>query len=325
MRRRRIALLMVPLLLLAACAPTVQNAGPRMHAATLSDGAVLAPDGTRLALRRWLPASDTSPQAVILALHGFNDYSNAFESAARRWAEAGIATYAFDQRGFGETDPRGLWPGGATLAADARDVLDLLAARHPGAPLYLLGESMGAAVALAAVTEGEPHAPLAGLILSAPAVQGWQTLSWFAQSALWLTAYSVPWWSATGRGLDIQASDNIEMLRALARDPLVIRQTRIDALYGLVGLMDEALDAAPAVTTPTLLLFGAKDELIERDVIERLDGALGAPHRTAVYSEGWHMLLRDLQAETVIDDIAHWIEHPDAPLPSGADGGLVAP
>ena len=176
---------------------------------------------------------------------------------------------------------RGLWPGSTTLAADARDGLDLLAARHPETPLYLLGESMGAAVALTALAEGEPHAPLAGLILSAPALQGWQTLSWFAQSALWLSAYSVPWWSATGRGLDIQVSDNIEMLRALARDPLVIRETRIDALYGLVGLMDEALDAAPAIGIPTLLLFGANDELIEPDAIARLDTSLAAPHRTA--------------------------------------------
>ena len=322
---RRIALLMVPLLILAACAPTVQNAGPRLHPATLSEDTVFAADGARLALRRWSAANEAAPRAVILALHGFNDYSNAFDDAARRWAEIGIATYAFDQRGFGETDPRGLWPGSATLAADARDVLDLLAVRHRSTPLYLLGESMGAAVALTALADGEPHAPLAGLILSAPAVQGWQTLSWFAQSALWLTAYSVPWWSATGRGLDIQASDNIEMLRALARDPLVIRQTRIDALYGLVGLMDEALDAAPAIATPTLLLFGAKDGLIECDVIARLDTSLAAPHRTAIYPEGWHMLLRDLQAERVIDDVAHWITNPDAPLPSGADGVLVAP
>jgi acylglycerol lipase len=310
---------MVPLLLFAACAPTVQSAGPWSQAAALSEDAVIAPDGVSLALRHWPVADDSAPRAVILALHGFNDYSNAFDNAARQWANAGITTYAYDQRGFGETGPRGLWPGSATLTADVREVLDLLATRHPQAPLYLLGESMGAAVALATMSEAKPHVPLAGLILSAPAVQGWRTLDWLAQSALWLSAYSVPWWTATGRGLDIQASDNIEMLHALARDPLIIHQTRIDALYGLVGLMDDALDAAPLVTTPTLLLFGAKDELIDRDVIDQLDDTLSAPHRVAIYPNGWHMLLRDLQAEAVIDDIAHWIENPDTPLSSGTD------
>jgi hypothetical protein len=32
------------------------------------------------------------------------------------------------------------------------------------------------------------------------------------------------------------------------------------------------------------------------------------------------MLLRDLQAEVVWKDIAAWIDRPNLPLPSGADG-----
>jgi len=33
----------------------------------------------------------------------------------------------------------------------------------------------------------------------------------------------------------------------------------------------------------------------------------------------------DLQAELAIDDVAHWIEYLDAPLPLGVDGVSVAP
>jgi acylglycerol lipase len=39
----------------------------------------------------------------------------------------------------------------------------------------------------------------------------------------------------------------------------------------------------------------------------------------AVYEKGYHMLMRDLQAETVLRDIVHWIDAPTDPLPSGAD------
>ncbi len=42
-------------------------------------------------------------------------------------------------------------------------------------------------------------------------------------------------------------SDNIEMLRALGKDPLVIKRTRIDALKGLVDLMSNAETALPAI------------------------------------------------------------------------------
>src|SRR3546814_13687678 len=62
--------------------------------------------------------ADGPPAAIILALHGFNDYSRSFEAPAAYWADRGIATYAYDQRGFGQTPHRGLWPGAARLIAD---------------------------------------------------------------------------------------------------------------------------------------------------------------------------------------------------------------
>ena len=97
-------------------------------------------------------------KAVILALHGFNDYSNAFEGPGEAWAERGIATYAYDQRGFGAAPERGLWPGRAALAADAATAAQILRRLYPRVPLYLLGDSMGGAVAVVAMT-GESGTP----------------------------------------------------------------------------------------------------------------------------------------------------------------------
>src|SRR3546814_4280788 len=48
-------------------------------------------------------------RAVILGLHGFNDYSNAFSEPAAYWATQGIITYAYDQRGFGGAPFHGRW------------------------------------------------------------------------------------------------------------------------------------------------------------------------------------------------------------------------
>jgi hypothetical protein len=127
----------------------------------------------------------------------------------------------------------------------------------------------------------------------------------------------------TGQGLNRRPSDNIAMLRALGRDPLVIKETRVDAIKGLVDLMDAAYDATRSgiARPPLLVLYGARDEIVpDAPVVEamrRLAGTDG--HRAALYGNGWHMLLRDLQAETVWRDIAAWIADPAAPLPSGAD------
>jgi alpha-beta hydrolase superfamily lysophospholipase len=134
----------------------------------------------------------------------------------------------------------------------------------------------------------------------------------------------MPGLTLTGRGLEIRPSDNIAMLRALAHDPLVIHETRIDAIYGLVELMDAALAAAPRLDAAALVMYGAKDDIVPREAIERFVDALPPEpgrRRLAWYADGYHMLLRDLEGSLVATDVANWVTSPRAPLPSGADRG----
>jgi alpha-beta hydrolase superfamily lysophospholipase len=286
--------------------------------ARLVDESVIAADGTRLPLQKWLPVA--APRAVILAIHGFNDYAHGFDLPAKRLVGAGIAVYAYDQRGFGRTETRGLWPGTEALVDDAAAAARLLRARYPSVPFFLLGESMGGAVAMLALTR--PGAPsVDGAILEAPAVWGRRHLSWFRQAALDFFAHTIPWYPLTGQGLRIQASDNEAALRALRDDKWVIKQTRVDALYGLVELMDEAFAAGAKLTTPTLLLYGRRDDLIPPEPTADMLTSVPAeaPVRVAVYDSGFHYLLRDLGAARVLDDIAAWTRDTRATLPSGAE------
>jgi alpha-beta hydrolase superfamily lysophospholipase len=329
----------VAALMLAGCAPTTDEdarlAGigtPRAAAdpkptPRLAGSSFVAADGQVLPLRRWLPAGET--KAVILALHGFNDYSNAFDGPGAAWAEDGIATYAFDQRGFGAAPGRGRWPGRTALAADVGTASRVLRRVYPGTPLYLLGESMGGAVATVAMTgeAGLPPPPVDGVILVAPAVWGRSTMGIAPRVVLWAGVRVMPGLTLTGRGLDIRPSDNVPMLRALARDPWVIKQTRVDTIYGLVDLMDAALAAAPRLRAPLLLMYGAEDEIIPKQPVRRFVEALpedaGERRKLAWYAHGYHMLLRDIEGPTVAADVASWVLRPGAPLLSGADRGAA--
>jgi alpha-beta hydrolase superfamily lysophospholipase len=277
------------------------------------------PDGTRLPLRSWRP--DGAPKAAIVGLHGFNDYAEGYEMPGRWFAQHGYALYAYDQRGFGRAPHRGLWPGADTLIADAATAVDLVRARHPETPVYLMGLSMGGAVILAAA--GADALPeVDGVVLAAPAVWARGEMPFYQRWALWLTVHTVPWLQLSGQGLDRLPSDNIPMLRALGRDPQVIGATRMDSVYGLTGLMSRALDARGALDTAVLALYGARDEIVPPEPTEKLWRAL-ADRDTAtlgLYDSGWHMLLRDLQAPAVWRDIAAWIDRGGrGPLPSGAD------
>ncbi len=298
-------------------------AAPDLPLPTRATERFIADDGTQLPLRVWLP--DGKVVAAIVALHGMNDYSNAFTGPAEEWAKHGIATYAYDQRGFGEGPGRGQWAVTRQLDEDAAAACRLVHRNHPGVAAYLLGESMGGAVAITAVTgaAGAPRPSCDGLILSAPAVWGRDTMNVFERVALWTAWEVAPDMTVTGSGLHITPSDNVPMLRALGRDPLFIKETRVAAIKGLVDLMDEALAAAPGLDEPLLLIYGARDEIIPREpmrlMVDRLPPAGPAHPRIAVYPDGYHLLLRDLEAPLVQHDIESWIADHAAPLPSGAD------
>lgn len=329
--------LMAALLGLAACAPPAEVSAPEADAVVASaaaapaprpvarfvDGTFITRDGARLPLRRWLP--DGEPKAVILGLHGFNDYSHAFAVPAAAWAKDGIATYAYDQRGFGAAPERGRWPGRAVLAADAAAACGILRRLYPGIPLYLMGESMGGAVAIVAMS-GESGAPIPdvdGVILAAPAVWGRATMDLAPRVALWIGVRLAPGLTLTGQSLHILASDNIPMLRALGRDPLVIKETRVDTIWGLVNLMDAALAAAPRLGVPMLLIYGAHDEIIPKRAMRRFVHRLPRePHGRrsfSYYQRGYHMLLRDLEGPLVTADVAGWILRPGARSAAGVE------
>jgi alpha-beta hydrolase superfamily lysophospholipase len=312
------ALLLGLALTIAGCAPTVTGLGTPTAEPVFAEDHILTADGMRLPLRVWRP--DGPPATVLVGLHGFNDYANGFERAAGWWAERGILTYAYDQRGFGGTATRGLWPGTEALVGDLRTAVGLVRARHPGLPVYAIGVSMGGSVILAAL--GSPHPPLVdGAILSAAGIAGTKDDNRIQRTGLWLAAHIMPWATATGEGVRTHPSDNIEMLRGLRRDPVVMKKARLDVVYGLINLTDDALQAAPSTSRPLLVMYGQNEDIVRRGGREALLSALprDGRWRLAEYPDGYHLLLRDLKAELVFADVLSWLRDRAGPLPSGAE------
>jgi len=312
-------------MLLAACAPTVQQAGspvtgfggPRF---AVANERFVSFDGAELGLTAWLPPDGAEPRAVIIGLHGMNDYANTFYLAGPWFAERGVALYAYDARGFGRSPNRGIWAGERLMTEDLRTAVRVARRAHPGATVAVVGDSMGGAAAIATFgAEGAPNVDR--LILVAPAVWGWSTLPDHYALTLWLGAHTFPWRAVepprnvTRR---ISASDNREALLQAGRAPHMIWSTRIDALYGLVSLMETAHERAARLDGEVLFLYGANDQIIPRQSAIAAARRLPRSARTAYYENGWHWLLRDLQREVVYADILAFIEDADASLPSQA-------
>jgi len=181
---------------------------------------------------------------------------------------------------------------------------------------------MGGAIVITAMSQADMP-EVAGIILAAPALWARSTMPWYQTGLLWTLAHSLPWLTLTGEGVHVVASDNIDMLRAMGRDPWVIKATRVETVYGLTDLMDTAFNSATLLRGNTLMLYGEKDEIIPKEptyaFLQRFLATNSTEKTVAIYQHGYHMLLRDLQAPTTWKDIAAWIDASPDKLPSGAD------
>jgi len=298
-------------LALTACAAVTAPPGSGHVTPHFEDGFLVARDGMRLPLRVWKADGD-APKAVIIALHGMSDYSNAFDMPGTEWARRGITTLAIDQRGFGRSDNPGLWAGGDVMRADLNDFAAAAHARYPGVKIFAAGESMGGAVVLSALASPEPPA-IDGAILVSPAVWSRADMPALYRVALFMVAHITPGIiltnSAAGKVVKIIPSDNIPMLIALGKDPLFQKKTRADTLYGLVNLMGDARTAPQRLKNPPPILYlhGEKDQVIPPAPAKATIRELGARADVREYPNGYHMLLRDLDRAKVQADVADWV------------------
>ena len=315
---------------LSGCSPT------REHPKALDSQSTIIPhfdieqerftsfDGAKLGLTVWQAKNAAQkierPKYVVVGVHGMNDYANAFEYAGPYWAARGVTTYAYDQRGFGRSHARGLWPEEELMRDDLRTAIEVTRQKHPHAILTVVGISMGSAVVMTAFADNPPT-QVDRVILSGPGLRGWGALPLYQRISLWFSSSVNPGWVVVPPKSvvrKITPSDNYDMLVRRGRDKLNVFDNRIDQVYGVVSVMENGHKAAVHLPPNTLMLYGAHDDIIPEKFMRRTAPTLPKHVRTAYYQNGYHMLMRDLAYETILEDELAFMHDPNAPLPSDA-------
>lgn len=259
----------------------------------------------RIHWQAWLPAGD--PRAVVVLAHGVSEHGGRYAWVGERLAERGFALYAGDHRGHGRSS-------GARAVIDRLDnavrdldgVVELAQAAHPGATTFLLGHSMGGAVALAYALEHQDR--LDGMVLSAPlaALEAASPLTRIAGRVL----------SAIAPRTGVYAIDS----SCVSRDPGVVRDYDADPLnhHGklparTVAELTSAIGAFPdtvgRLTLPILTMHGSADRLTPPEGSEMILERAGSEDKSIVRYEGlYHELLNEPERQKVLDDIVAWME-----------------
>jgi acylglycerol lipase len=281
---------------------------------------MIAHDGAKLGLTVWPAEGTSSPEHVIVGIHGMNNYAGEFRLAAPEWARDGVTVYSYDQRGFGRSVNRGIWPDEDLMREDLRTAVALARASHPDATITVVAISMGAAVAITAFTSDRPPAA-DQLVLSGPGLRGWGAMNPVYASSLWLGAHLMPGRIVRTPSFARPAlTDNDAFLALQEADPLHMQENRIDQIHGVVTLMEHAHEVVGRLPAglPVLISYGGRDEVIPPAGPKRTARRLPPHVRTVYYEDGYHVLLSDLQRGKVIEDYLAFIRDPGAPLPSGA-------
>jgi alpha-beta hydrolase superfamily lysophospholipase len=155
----------------------------------------------------------------------------------------------------------------------------------------------------------------------APAVWNKRDMPWYARVGLAVIAHTWRSLEFSGRSLDRSPTNDPVALQRLREDPLVIHKTRADVLWGIANLMDAVTDEPSHIEMPVLILYGGHDEIVPPIAVCSWLATLdpSAPWQYAFYPEGWHLLTRDLNADTVRADLAAWLATPGIALAHEVD------
>src|SRR4051794_23971465 len=128
---------------------------------TMREERFQAGDGLSIFFRCWRPAAEL--RGVVVIVHGFNSHSGYYEWVGGQLAATGLAVYALDLRGRGQSDgERFFVETFADYVADVASFVTLVKSRDPGLPVFLLGHSAGGIVACLYTLEHQQQ--LSGLI-----------------------------------------------------------------------------------------------------------------------------------------------------------------
>ncbi len=260
--------------------------------------------GIRIFVRSWTPPS--APRGVLVICHGVNSHSGQYLWAGAQFASAGLAVFALDLRGRGQSDGERFYVEHVDdYVSDVAATIALAKSRYPGLPVFLLGHSAGGVVSASYVLDHQSE--LTGFICESFAFQ--VPAPGFALAAIKGLSHLAP-------RLPVLTLKNEDFSRdpdAVARlnsDPLTANESQPAITVAALVRADERLrQEFPRITLPVLIMHGTDDKATVCHGSEFFHQTAGSRDKTLKLYEGhYHDLLNDVGKEQVLEEMRGWID-----------------
>ncbi len=263
-----------------------------------------ASDGLRLFRQQWVPAS---PRAALVVTHGYAEHSERYAPFAEFLTRHGIAVYALDHRGHGRSEgERANIKVFREFVHDLSRFTEYVREQHPNPPRFLLGHSMGGAVAAQLVLE-RPH-QVEGVVLSAPYLQNATKVSPLLLRMSGLVSRFLP-------GLPTLKLDT----GLLSRDKTIVEAYNSDAAVYTGGTKARigsemlaagkyVLERSQNIKLPMLVLHGSADGIADPAGSKALFERVTSEDKTLKLYDGfYHEILNEPGKQEVYEDVLEWL------------------
>jgi len=260
--------------------------------------------GLNIAVRSWRPAG--AVRGVVAIVPGFNSHSGYYGWVAEQLAAKGLAVYAVDLRGRGESDGERFYIENIEdYVSDVEKLAAVIQSREQGLPVFLLGHSAGGVVSCCYTLEHQ--AELKGLICEDFAFQ--VPAPDFALAVLKGLSHVAP--HAHVFKLDNHNfSRDPKAVQAMNDDPLIKNETQPTSTMAAMVRADERLKREiPHIELPVLILHGTADKVTKPSGSQFFYDNTRSTDKTLKFYEGsYHDPLSDIDKAKVMADIKAWLE-----------------
>ncbi len=261
----------------------------------------------------WRPVSGQSPaKGAILCIHGLGMDNRSFSWFGHAMAAHNYVVYAMDVRGFGS------WlatPGKEDVSfdealTDIGGVINLIKEREPNLPVFVLGESMGGAIALRAGARYGKN--LNGVISSVPSAERFQARRMSLIVAVhFLQDPNRPF--RVGEMMTEKATANEALRQRMESDVKgKMDMTPKELIKFAVFMRTTKKECVSLDKTPVFFVQGLKDKLVKpQGTYDLFDAVSGDDKDMFVIGTAEHLIFEtDKQSRLLLDTLNNWLsEH----------------
>ena len=246
---------------------------------------------------RWLPEGAVS--RIVIIVHGYAEYAARYAHVAEHLTALGAAVYAEDHMGHGHSDgEQALITDFGDVVADVRRLYEIATGEHPGAPVVMIGHSMGGLLT-SRFAQTYPN-DLAGIGLLGAVIGDW---TWAREA---LAAPELPPATTDFSGM----SRDADAVHGYATDPLVYRgRYKRPLLEAEMIALDQFQANIDALTMPVLFCHGDDDPFVDyRTSLAAVEAMPSTDKTIRVYEGARHELVNETNRDEVIAEIAAFVD-----------------